>query len=320
MAGKRVVHVWREHLMSSDAWQVLNTTEMGCYLLTLCLFTKTELGNPLRGCLCVGNRPRTLDEWRLDMKFRRLCDAQQVWERLHDVGLFETVEIGGCQYTHVTRFEENQDRFRRPGSLAPVREFTDGRQRSDKDRTKISQRSDKDPAKISHGTNQSTVENKQLANRKSAKVLLDNDDRSDGSIIVDNHDDRSIGSPALRGQRSRGSRTSAKPVAASELVGQFMHNMGAAGTVTPYNMTIEELVVECAACEPPSARQRAAGMWRKRIKQLEAVSGGVDFLRDALMRIRDSQNPGSGKDVGAFDNAAAWLNSQTADFLRSRGQ
>ena len=125
MAGKRVVHVWREHLAASSAFRSLGGRMQGDYLKTMVLLSTTEEGNPLRGCLCVGKIPMTFDEWKVEMKYRKRIDAERSWDRLHEVGLLQSIDVGGIIFACVSRFGENQDRMKkRPGTYQGVRERT----------------------------------------------------------------------------------------------------------------------------------------------------------------------------------------------------
>ena len=145
MAGKRIIHVNRDLILTSDRCRQMSANEKAGYLTSLCLLARSEERNALRGCLCVGNAPMTVEEWCEEVGFERYGTARQTWQKLFDRELFEWVDASGKtikaepgdavlhsgkRFVRVARFAENQDRLKRKER----RDHAENVQRSCRDR------------------------------------------------------------------------------------------------------------------------------------------------------------------------------------------
>lgn len=311
MAGKRVIHVWREHLAGSSRWTKLSAAEQGAYLVSLVMLTDTSPTAAIRGCLAVGDSPCTFEGWWLDVRIRRRVDALRVWEKLHAVGLFEWVWLnhGGSErwYTRVSNFGINQDRIAKkkrpaPGTIYPVAQGgippkpdAEILQRSNKDLTKILQRSNTEPTR----NPQPNATTKGLTTRKGGSITKDTD-----KSVITNVDRRSdpLVSPSLFNEPPGKLRAPREPASAGSIADDLMANTDLMTNTAerlmdsvPMPQRLELLNREdLAAFIASLEREKAKGlrMWRSRLERCEAVDPELTFVRKVLIKTYRAMAPG----------------------------
>lgn len=117
MPGSPVILVRRDRLFTSEAFRALSRRERGAFLTTVCLLMRNDR-SALEGCLCVGLSPMGIEEWAREVGETRRSEAQALWDRLFDLGLFEWHEHDGRRYPRVALFALHRPPPRRAGRAA----------------------------------------------------------------------------------------------------------------------------------------------------------------------------------------------------------